>query len=168
MRTSWDRIFYLPLDIPRMGWYATWHYSQSAGRGTQFCSSRCQRKRPFVWWRKLCRRANEGRSWGACLELATRYLLSMGFRLQPIYLRENHGQLCRNNGKRWCRHGGLGHLARPFMQMIGEKSPFHQLPGDPGSSQLMKSPVGVEKVTSISEMRFSRSMVEEGIRPCSV
>jgi hypothetical protein len=28
--------------------------------------------------------------------------------------------------------------------------------------------VGVEKVTSISGMRFSRSMLEESIRPCCV
>jgi hypothetical protein len=33
---------------------------------------------------------------------------------------------------------------------------------------LMKSGVGVEKVTSISTMRFSRSMLEESICACSV
>jgi hypothetical protein len=33
---------------------------------------------------------------------------------------------------------------------------------------LLKTGVGVEKVTSISRMRFSRSMLEESIRPCSV
>jgi hypothetical protein len=33
---------------------------------------------------------------------------------------------------------------------------------------LLKSGVGVEKVTWISRMRFSRSMLEESIRPCSV
>jgi hypothetical protein len=33
---------------------------------------------------------------------------------------------------------------------------------------LAQSGVGVEKVTSISGMRFVRSMLEESIRPCSV
>jgi hypothetical protein len=33
---------------------------------------------------------------------------------------------------------------------------------------LAKSVVGVEKVTSISRMRFGRSMLEKSIRPCSV
>jgi hypothetical protein len=33
---------------------------------------------------------------------------------------------------------------------------------------LLKNPVGVEKVRSISRMRFSRSMLEESICPCSV
>jgi hypothetical protein len=30
------------------------------------------------------------------------------------------------------------------------------------------TPVGVEKVTSISRMRFHRGVLEEGISPCSV
>jgi hypothetical protein len=32
----------------------------------------------------------------------------------------------------------------------------------------VKWPVGVEKVTSISRLRFSRNMLEESIRTCSV
>jgi hypothetical protein len=34
--------------------------------------------------------------------------------------------------------------------------------------KLVLSPVGVEKVTSISRMRISGSMLEESIRSCSV
>jgi hypothetical protein len=35
-------------------------------------------------------------------------------------------------------------------------------------AQLAINRVGVEKVTSISRMRFSRSMLEESIRPCFI
>ena len=38
----------------------------------------------------------------------------------------------------------------------------------PSETGLLIPSVGVEKVTSISRMRFSRSMLEESIRPCSV
>ena len=37
-----------------------------------------------------------------------------------------------------------------------------------GITSERKLVVGVEKVTSVSRMRFSRSMLEESIRPCSV
>jgi hypothetical protein len=37
-----------------------------------------------------------------------------------------------------------------------------------GNCQLLLTGVGVEKVTSISGMRFGRSMLEESIRTCFV
>ena len=61
-----------------------------------------------------------------------------------------------------CMSGLRSHTdVHPF-----DKSPLHSK--SRFATQSVLTPVGVEKVTSISGMRFSRSMLEGSIRPCSV
>ena len=52
----------------------------------------------------------------------------------------------------------------------GEKSPLHSMTGILANKRrkLVLTPVGVEKVTSISRIRFNRSVLEEGICLCGV
>jgi len=63
-----------------------------------------------------------------------------------------------------CKYGIPGKLA--FVKTEDEEFFLQRKKGR--SSRLALPGVGVEKVTSISRMRFSRSMLEESIRPCSV
>src|SRR5207248_1290848 len=74
------RTFYSQPDTQVMGEYARWCCSHFAGRATQFCFSRCQRMKPFVWSRKSCRRANGGKSWEVWL-VWTSYPHTRGVRL---------------------------------------------------------------------------------------